>query len=396
MNRPNIFNYAKKELSQDAIMAWFFACLHSNQKEYKQIGVKFINYIFGSDYTENDIDIEEKSPEVQYHKMDIYSVVKAGELLHPIIVEDKTDTFLHSNQFKNYCEKVAKWTTENKYLKNLRNEFKNENLNWGDLLYVYFKSGFSPKFEKKEFLEEQKKAEETVINCNSKIKLKVREIYIGDMISFIESLQCNDNLLLEYLEFLKKRNSLFIEAYNNALLKSNNDKYKEYFSNTAGCSRLFENAFGEDVYFRNELYQGWSSRDLFVMSSKINNDSKNDIFYCFRFESCSYNKKFYAYAFQLQQYRYEKSTIGDKKLLFNEKISQAKEIQKLSEEIISEMNSPVEVSYVNLDSTRGKDGKMLFKVFICENNTPDLVCDFVNKFTLAICQRIEAKEILFK
>lgn len=399
MSRPNIFNYAKKELSQDAIMAWFFACLHSDEKEYKQIGINFINYIFEANYSENDISIEKKSPELQCHKMDIYSVVKIGNFIHPIIVEDKTDTFLHSNQFEKYCEQVAEWTTEKKYLKDLRTEFNNKNLNWGDMLYVYFKSGFTPKFEMNAFFNEKRKAKQAVISKNNKIQLKIKEIYISDMISFIESLHCNDDLILEYYEFLTTRCALYKESYDNALLQSDNEKYNKYFSNAAGCSKLFERAFGEYKYFRNELYQGWASRDVFVMNSKINNDNRNDIYYCFRFESCSYKKGkngYHAYAFQFQQYRYEKGTIGSNiENFIDEKNKQGKEILALCKDIIEEMNHPVDIVYMNPDSTRGIDGKMLFKIFICKNNSPQRVCDFIKEFTIKICERVDAKRIYF-
>ena len=38
LTRPNIFNYAKKELSQDAVICWLLECCHSDDDKYRQIG----------------------------------------------------------------------------------------------------------------------------------------------------------------------------------------------------------------------------------------------------------------------------------------------------------------------------------------------------------------------
>ena len=41
LTRPNIFNYAKKELSQDAVICWLLECCHSDDDKYRQIGIDF-------------------------------------------------------------------------------------------------------------------------------------------------------------------------------------------------------------------------------------------------------------------------------------------------------------------------------------------------------------------
>ena len=45
LTRPNIFNYAKKELSQDAVICWLLECCHSDDDKYRQIGIDFVRFI---------------------------------------------------------------------------------------------------------------------------------------------------------------------------------------------------------------------------------------------------------------------------------------------------------------------------------------------------------------
>ena len=108
MNRPNIFQFAKKELSQDAIVCWLLACLDS-ESHYREIGLQFIRFLF----QDNTIDAKDvrlaDGPYPQYHRIDVYAVVLVRGLLYPIIVEDKTNTYLHDGQMQTYCKKIADW-----------------------------------------------------------------------------------------------------------------------------------------------------------------------------------------------------------------------------------------------------------------------------------------------
>lgn len=411
METPNIFNYASKELSQDAVMAWFFACLHSNNTNYKTIGKQFIAFIFDQTYMvgdiQSDMQLESTSPHTQYHKIDVYSVLKIGNIIHPIIIEDKTNTFLHDEQMMKYCKTVAKWTKEKKYLNELKTGFDNKDLNWGDILYVYFKSGFSPNFEKKLLKVEAATAKAVVKETNSNINLQVREIYLDDMINFIASLKCDYKMIADYLSYLVERKKWFDESYSNALTETSNKTYEQYFSNTAGCSKLFEQAFGENKEFNDHLYQGWASMDIFKMPSTLENCNENDIVYCFRFQkgsqkdSSNSKKSHSAYAFQLQQYRNEKKVKGNSNNLLNEKRKQAKHIQNLCNDLCKEikysMDHIIDFEITDLDKAKGTDGKMLMKVFIYGNNTPNAVSKFIHKFTNRICKEVkaEAKEVYF-
>jgi len=109
LTRPNIFNYAKKELSQDAVICWLLECCHSDDDKYRQIGIDFVRFILDNEnIKEKDIELEKDSPRSQYKNMDVYANIRVGKTIIPVIFEDKTDTFLHDNQESKYIEKIEK------------------------------------------------------------------------------------------------------------------------------------------------------------------------------------------------------------------------------------------------------------------------------------------------
>ena len=79
--RPNIFEYATKELSQDAIVCWLLKCCHSEDEMYKNIGLDFIKFILDDDsINEKDIELEKNSPQAQYYHMDVYANIRVGDI----------------------------------------------------------------------------------------------------------------------------------------------------------------------------------------------------------------------------------------------------------------------------------------------------------------------------
>lgn len=388
MKRPNIFNFAKNELTQDAIIAWLFECLNSEEK-YKTVGENFIKLIFDNKLEQCEIELDPLGVNMQYYKMDIYAVIRINNLIYPIIVEDKTDTFIHGNQFESYCEKVSNWMKGKNYLKELRLRFNNQELNWGKLIYLYFKSGFVPNYEKTKFNNLKDDIIKKVTADGT--GFLVREIYTCDMISFIESQNIDDKLLNDYYSYLKTKFDLFDESHRNALKEDTIDMYNRRFSNAGGCSVLFEKCFGKGTVFNNHLYQGWASKDIFTIGDEFD---KNDIYYVYRFEQRAYAKGKYAYAFLLQQYRYEKETINDANLVAIDKIANAKSIQKICTEIINDMRTKVNVEVLEINEKKVQDSNVLLMVFIKDDNTPEKVCEFIKSFTKELIDKVDTiKEI---
>ena len=107
MKRPNIFDYAQKELTQDAMVCWLLKCCHSSDCKHKKIGIDFIKFI--TDAQTDDIELESNSPYNQYYHMDVYANVRINNKIHPIIFEDKTNTYLHGEQHFRYLNMVSDW-----------------------------------------------------------------------------------------------------------------------------------------------------------------------------------------------------------------------------------------------------------------------------------------------
>ena len=100
--KQNIFNYAKKELSQDAVITCILQEKDANAKA-------FIKSMLGADCPS---DFEIVSVSNQKKKIDVFGEIKVvdenGEHLEAIIIEDKTNTFLHDDQLNKYIDAVEK------------------------------------------------------------------------------------------------------------------------------------------------------------------------------------------------------------------------------------------------------------------------------------------------
>lgn len=156
---PNIFTYAKKELSQDAVICWMLECAKSKNifPQAKEIGKSFVKFLLeGIDgvHVDSAVQIIVHKIEQQIHGIDILTVLIVGKKAYPVIIEDKVDTFLREYQVKDYCKRVLEWMKiekSNKWLEEINSEHDDiERIEWGTLQYVLFKTGY---VSKKEMLE---------------------------------------------------------------------------------------------------------------------------------------------------------------------------------------------------------------------------------------------------
>ncbi|MYH46859.1 MAG: hypothetical protein F4008_07270 [Gammaproteobacteria bacterium] len=139
-NAPNIFTYASKELSQDAMICWLVACAKDADptSELHDCGMSFVRALLRSGESrvinarsdkpdflpKGDItEIEKICP--QYKKIDVFFQVKWGEKFVSVIVEDKTQSEAHGGQLDRYKDAVKSDNIEEDYIK-----------------LIYFKSGY--------------------------------------------------------------------------------------------------------------------------------------------------------------------------------------------------------------------------------------------------------------
>ncbi len=118
----NIFKWATKELSQDAIVAWLLANPETDTAFVKSLLKKKCP----ENFTIDDI-------ETQKNSIDVLVTIKVDGEKQAIIIEDKTSTFLHDNQMLRYIKTVA---DKRKYSK---------------IYFVLFKTGIVYSWEREEF-----------------------------------------------------------------------------------------------------------------------------------------------------------------------------------------------------------------------------------------------------
>lgn len=342
-DRPNIFNYATKELSQDAMICWLLKCCHSKNNTYKSIGYDFIKFILDDkNIADKDIELEKNSPYAQYYHIDVYANVRVGNMIIPIIFEDKTNTFLHGEQEKRYTEMVNNWKQDLNWTKTL---FPNKHLTWSEhTKYVFFKTGYVFDWQRNEI---------EVIKAN--LNAEVKSLYIEDMITFISKHKTKDLLLADYYEHLldmRRRNE---------------------YSTANRCNRYFRKIFCDKKPFQYS-HQEWAARNFGYIESE-NKNEQNRIWYSVR-TGWSRNKYFVA----IQQYRDEKKLTGNSEEIYrlkDERYAVTCDAREICNQIAHKMMVKINPEYN--DKKRMPSQNNIFKLFIDEDSE-DFVCEFFRRF----------------
>lgn len=107
MNRPNLFNLATSELSQDAFFAWLMSWGDSSNSEETPAlhlcAKDFIRMLIGKQY-DVILDVSKVRVRRQWKNIDICAEINDSYL---IVIEDKTNTTEHSGQLERYAEVAA-------------------------------------------------------------------------------------------------------------------------------------------------------------------------------------------------------------------------------------------------------------------------------------------------
>lgn len=137
---PNIFRYATKELSQDALICWLVACAKEADAELRECGLAFVEALMRSGNGrvidartgaeegyrgEGHATTVERGPCPQHGGIDVYFQVKVDGNVVSFVVEDKTGTEMHGGQLERYRKAVGEDTEAEDLIK-----------------AVYFKTGY--------------------------------------------------------------------------------------------------------------------------------------------------------------------------------------------------------------------------------------------------------------
>ena len=167
VTKPNLFDFATSELSQDAFVSWLLQWADSSytaiDPELNDIGKKLLSVMTGI----TGDAIQQVAVGRQWENIDIWVEVNDDTF---VVIEDKTGTSEHDNQLERY-----KIIAENYYAGN-RNKFH----------YIYIKTGNEP-------IVTQKAIEEKGYHVvTRKMILDVLGVYIG-----------SNNILVDFLEHLR-------------------------------------------------------------------------------------------------------------------------------------------------------------------------------------------------
>lgn len=131
--KPNLFQFATKELSQDAVIAWLASWASDSNKVYDtaihDTAKFFISSLYAKSKTVNCPNYITVRVHRQMYKIDVVLELTHGSTTHAIAIEDKTNSQHHSDQLKRYVGQMK----DHKY------DGKN---NYSSILYIYFKTGF--------------------------------------------------------------------------------------------------------------------------------------------------------------------------------------------------------------------------------------------------------------
>ena len=184
---PNIFDYATKELSQDAFFTWLinWASPEYNGNPLHDCAVEFINELLPENI---NVTIESIETFNQWEHTDIW--VSINEKI-AIVIEDKINAAEHNNQLEDYEYTAREWCKDHNY----------------ECYFVFLKTGVV-KQQEREYLE-QEHEKWKIVDCNTVLNLfnKYRE-------------KTDNNIFLDYVN---KRNS--IENASNSFLNNPIEKW---------------------------------------------------------------------------------------------------------------------------------------------------------------------------
>ena len=143
--KPNIFDYATSELSQDAFLSWIIKWAdkeYCDDKKMNQCGKEIVEKLSHKKIPatkEYTVDVYKQYTISNGQKMDLWITFNEFEKdpkkeKYSLVIEDKVDTSFHDSQLKNYRKEAEDWCKEN----NVKKSY-----------YCYYKSGFLSEAERK-------------------------------------------------------------------------------------------------------------------------------------------------------------------------------------------------------------------------------------------------------
>lgn len=177
--KPNIFNYASRELTNDAIICWMLDWANSEDEEYKNLSQDIIRLFTGNE----NLNVEFVNIKKQYQKIDILVEVNNSEV---ILIEDKVRTSHHSNQLERYKKIIES-----------EEQYKDYNKH-----YIYYKIGNESTYNGVEEAGYKRINRDAMLSVIKKYR-SLENILLNDYIDYLETLEKTFNKY-KYEEDLNK------------------------------------------------------------------------------------------------------------------------------------------------------------------------------------------------
>lgn len=208
-NKPNIFEFATKELSQDAVFCYILDCFNCPEK--RQIAVQFLKLI---EFPNVDL-IRQIRVRRQEDKIDIKAEVRlSDETKKYLLIEDKVYTSEHDNQLRRYKDATM----------------KREKCGPQDIVGIYFKIG-----------------EPTAWEADACKMAGYRILEYTEFLGYVQKVAGMDQCLGDFCEFFKQRAA--------------------FYSRIDGCDfeTLDQETFGELLWNRHgqRKIMYWMMREVF-------------------------------------------------------------------------------------------------------------------------------------
>ena len=209
--KPNIFNYATSELTNDAMICWMVDWANSKHEIYKNLSREILRL-----FTDNkNLDVESVNIKKQYKNIDILMEVNDSEV---IVIEDKVNTSSHSNQLEKYKEIIDNEEAYKNYKKH----------------YIYYKVGNECLYNGVEQAGYTRVSREAILSIIKKYR-DLENNLLNDYIYYLESIEKPSNMYKEEDDINKWCWKTWEGYYNHLQLTDViKDGYWHYVSNPRG------------------------------------------------------------------------------------------------------------------------------------------------------------------
>ncbi|MEH7225204.1 PD-(D/E)XK nuclease family protein [Bacillus sp. JJ1566] len=373
-NRPNIFQIGTKELTQDAFIVWSLSWINlPGDFPEKQYGLELLNTMLKlHDISVPSNLIDSIKIKRQYKNIDILVSFSAGHKKYQIIIEDKTNTAMHSGQLE-------------KYFNIVKSENRKDDV---EIIGIYYKTGYI--FDNE--VSYINRFNETI----GRFRIFNRQEMINVMSTYLEVI--SSDIFHDYYDHIFELQQEENRHIANIASKDL-DKVQSSLESAVGqwifMKELFGKIANEDD--KTSIRRGNSSgRPWTQCSFKPSNtspefpealfyrlDSRQEGFYLSIRQYYNYDSNFSKLNKPLESYRWDKVNRLNKLI---------KIFQEIMEQFEKENPSYLLVNGKRVTDRAGKKESEIGVFFINGMNTPDKIMRFIPEFHQRFLKEVKGKE----